>query len=152
MEGELHKTILLLLTSGLLAISSPAAPADKVLIMDPQNALRSDEFKAALGNDVAFYFIGAAKPAVKTQMEEILINKRTTLSLGPQEANCRRVLLAAFRDLKARVKKRGGDAVVNLVSFYREHYTADSTTVECHSSSDVRGHIILRGNIAQLDK
>ena len=73
MEGELHKTTLLLLTSGHLAISSPAAPADKVLIMDPQNALSSDEFKAALGNDVAFYFIGAAKPAVKTQMEEILI-------------------------------------------------------------------------------
>lgn len=148
----MHKTILLLLTCGLLAISSPAAAADNVLIMDPQVALSSDEFKAALGNDVAFYFIGAAKPAVKTQMEEVLINKRTTLSLGPQEANCRRALLAAFRDLKARAKKRGGDAVVNLVSFYKEHYTADSKMVECHSSSDVRAHVILRGNVAQLDK
>jgi hypothetical protein len=60
MEGQLHKKTLLLLTSGLLAISSPAAPADKVLVMDPQNALGSDEFKAALGCRFLFYRRGEA--------------------------------------------------------------------------------------------
>ncbi len=152
-----EKTVLLI--SGLLAIYSTAAPAqlygappDKILIMDPKKELGSDQFKAGLGNDVAFFFIGADKPAVKKQMEETLLDKRTTLSLGTQEANCRRVLLAVFRDLQVRARRKGGDAVVNLVSFYRQHYTADSTMIECHSGRDVMAHIILRGNIAQLDK
>jgi hypothetical protein len=83
MEGELHK---MLLISGLLAVSSPAARAEDVLVMDPQQALNSAEFKAGLGNDVAFYFIGAPTPGVK-------------------ETNCRRVLVAAFRDFQARARK-----------------------------------------------
>jgi len=141
-----------LLISGLLAISSRAARAEDVLIMDPQQALNSDEFKARLGNDVAFYFAGAPSPAVKMQMEEIVVNKKTVQSSGPQEANCRRVLLAAFRDLQAGARKRDGDAVVNLVSFYKKHYAADSATVECHIGSEVKGYITLRGNIAKLDK
>jgi len=152
MEGEVHTRTLLLLISGLLAISSPAAWAEDVLIMDPQIALSSDEFKAGLGNDVAFYFTGAATPAVKTDMEEFLVDRVTRRSSGPPETNCRRVLLAAFLDFQARARKKGGNAVVNMVSFYRKHYAADSTMVECHITFEVKARIVLRGTVAQIDK
>jgi len=152
MEGRVHTKTLLLLICGLLAVSSPAAWADDVLIMDPQKALSSDEFKRAMGNDVTFYFTGAATPAVKTNMEEFLVDRVTRRSSGPPETNCRRVLLAAFRDFQAHARKKGGNAVVNMLSFYRNHYAADSTMVECHITSEVKARIVLRGNIAQIEK
>src|SRR5258706_9522518 len=140
-----------LLISGLLAISSPAAWAEDVLIMDPQIALSSDEFKAGLGNDVAFYFTGAATPAFKTDMEEFLVDRVTRRSAGPPKTHCRRVLLAAFLDFQARARKKGGNAVVNMVSFYQKPYAADSTRVECHITSSSTGLIVLIATVAQIE-
>jgi hypothetical protein len=39
-----------------------------------------------------------------------------------------------------------------MVSFYRKHYAADSTMVECHISSEVKARIVLRGTVALVDK
>ena len=132
-------------------LSGSASAQYPVVMVDPLEAL--EEIKSELGQDVTFYFTGATLPPGTMQRDEVVVDISTRQGEAARQAeSCRRVFLTIMKDLQARARKAGANAVVNLVSFYGKRVNADPIKLECHRGREVRARIALRGNFAQLSK
>ena len=146
-----NKTLFLIAAFAVIC-SAPASAQFAPLIFDPQQALNSDEFKTALGDDVSFYFVGVAPSSVKEQIGEIVLHRATVRRFGSREDTCRRVLLTLLRDFQGRAKDIGANAVINLQSVDIKDPAGDPTMIECLSGNQVQGRITLKGTFAQIEK
>lgn len=61
---------------------------------------------------------------------------------------CNVAFLAALIDFEQRAKKAGANAVVNIVSYYKNVEMASATEFECHAGA--AAHAILRGDLVKL--
>ena len=133
------------------AISSSALARDTSLNVDLRQALDTQEFKTALGDDVAF-FLRADKPAaIENRSAPFFINSSTGRGM-PDEKTCLNMTLRALVAMRNRARQEGGNAIVDLVSFYQEHETGDGSMIDCHAGSYVRARVTLKGSVAHIAK
>ena len=57
-------------------------------------------------------------------------------------------LLAALVDFQKRAKQAGANAVVNIVSYYKNVEMSSPTEFECHAGA--AAHAILRGDLVKI--
>ena len=113
--------------------------------------LADAEVRSRLGNDVAFYFAGQPTPQVAKSFGDVVTNRKTNSFGKPDATACRWAMLAALIHLRDRAKQLGGNAVVNIVSYYKKDTQASSTTYECHAGGFVAG-VALKGTVAVVGK
>jgi hypothetical protein len=58
-------------------------------------------------------------------------------------------MLSALIDLQDAARKQGGNAVVNIVSFYKKNEFSSPTDYDCHAGAFVAG-VALKGDIVKL--
>jgi uncharacterized protein YbjQ (UPF0145 family) len=126
-----------------------AQAADKVLTMPVDLALATPEAKAALDGSVAFYFGDTAHPKVVQSFGEFVSNKKTNAFAKSDEATCQHVVLSNFIALQERAKQLGGDAVVNIRSYFRSNEVKSDTQYECHVGFLMSG-VALKGEVVKL--
>jgi uncharacterized protein YbjQ (UPF0145 family) len=138
-----------LLTIGVL-LTAPAVEArDTIYKLKIDEVLQNAEFKAKLGNDVRFYFGDKKMPGVQQNFGEIVTNKKTNSVGKPDEEACRWALLSALLALRERARKEGGNAVINIVSYYKKDAFSSATEYECHAGNIIVG-VALKATIAKL--
>jgi uncharacterized protein YbjQ (UPF0145 family) len=101
--------------------------------------------------DVAFYFADQAHPAVETSLGEFVTNKKGNSAGRPDEEACRWTMMSALKQLRDRAIAKGGDAVINIVSYYRKQVFASDTLYECHAGAIIAG-VALKGTVVKLKK
>ena len=147
----MNKTISALAIAVIAAVfGSPARGA--VVLIDFQQALNSDEIKKALGDDVAFYLSGATTPVVRTSFQEVIGNSSTIRWYGSGQKPCMVVLLKVLQIMRDQAKQQGGNAVVNVIGYYKKKELVNSSMIECYTGAQVQGHITLKGTVAEVEK
>jgi len=86
---------------------------------------------------------------IKKNFGEYKSNKTTNARFKPPSQSCDWVFISAVKDLQAQAVKLGGDAVVNIHSYFNEEMFSESL-YECHDGKNV-SRVYLRGTVVKLE-
>lgn len=138
----------LLMSVGLYGAAQARDTEYKLAISE---VMQNPEFKAKLGSDIAFRFGEGKMPAGAQPLGEFVTNRKTNSVGKPDEEACRWAMLSALIELRERAQKQGGNAVVNIVSYYKKITYSSPTTYECHAGGILAG-VALKGVVVKLKK
>jgi hypothetical protein len=145
---------LCLLVGAILLGIAQAGPADArntrytLAIADVKADSRYAE---AVPDDVAFYFADQQHPAIETSLGEFVTNRKGNSAGRPDEEACRWTMMSALKQLRDRAVEEGGNAVINIVSYYRKEVFASGTQYECHAGAIISA-VALKGTVVKLKK
>lgn len=145
------KTFFSLLVMASLIISGPALSRDTKHLLSIEQAMASEDFQDRLDPSIGFYFADQAHPPVKESKGNFVSNKKTNAFNKSDEEACQWVLLSALLSFQDRVRAEGGNAVVNLESYYKKNTYRSDTQYECHAGAIIAG-VALRGDVVTLEK
>jgi hypothetical protein len=138
--------ILLIVASG-----SIADARNTRLLLKIQDVLSRPDFLEKVGNSVSFYFSNQPQPQAAQTMGEFVTNKKTNSFGKSDEAACQWAMLSALIQFRDRATSEGGNAVVNLQSYYDKTEIPDKSEYECHAGAVVAG-VALKGTVAKITK
>jgi uncharacterized protein YbjQ (UPF0145 family) len=135
-------TIIMAAVAAIL-VSSVSLARDTRLKLPIKDAMETADAKAALGTDVKFVFGGTA-PA--KNLGTFTSNKKTNFANKSDKEGCERAFLSAMISLKERALAEGGNAVVNIQSYYKKNEFSSATEYECGAGA-IMGGVTMRGTV-----
>ena len=112
-------------------------------------AMNNEEAKAKLDSDVRFYFGKQRHPIVLKRHGEFMSNKKTNAFNKTDKRACEWAFLSAMISFQERVRRQGGNAVINLRSYYKENLISSTTEYECGAGAIIAGVTFL-GDVVTL--
>lgn len=134
-----------LLPLAVLMMSGTAEARDDQLFFPLEQALSTDEAYQVINPDIPLYFAGQKAPGGRT-IDTYVSNKKTNAVFKSDERACQWALYSALKSLQERAVKEGGNAVVNIESFYKKVPFRSATEYECHAGGVMAG-VALRGTV-----
>ena len=114
-------------------------------------ALNTEDAKQKLNKGIRFYFGGQRHPKIIKNFGEYMSNKKTNAFNKTDERACQWNFLSAMISFQERAKRMGGNAVVNIRSYYKKNTISSQTEFECGSGTFVSGVTFL-GDVVKLVK
>jgi uncharacterized protein YbjQ (UPF0145 family) len=139
-------TILGAALSGLVGTAEARDTEYKLKI---DEVIQSADGQAKLKPDVKFFFGSQKAPAGKTLESAYVANPKTNSFGKSDETACRWAMLSALIDLQDQARRQGGNAVVNIVSYYKKNEFSSPTDYDCHAGAIIAG-VALKGDIVKL--
>ena len=103
-----------------------------------------------LDTDIRLYFGNQKHPPVRSTIYTgITSNKKTSSANKTDQAACNRAMQSALIALQQAARNRGGNAVINIASYYNRRVYRSNSQFECHSGNIMSG-VVLRGDIVRL--
>ena len=130
-------------------LSSHAFARDSIANYPVDAALHSEAGK--VDEAIPLYFAGQRHPGVAKSFGEFATNKKTNAFGKSDEAACQHVFLSAVLELQDRVRKEGGNAVINIKSNYRNEVRESATEFTCGAGAVMAG-VALKGEVVTLRK
>ncbi len=127
----------------------PARATNQVVMIDLDGSMSTNEAREKLDPNIKFYFGKASHAAVLHNFGEFVSNKKANGFLRDDTAGCQRAFLSALIAFQQKAQKLGGDAVIELESFYQKIPEQIDKQVPCHSGGLMDG-VALRGKIVKL--
>ncbi|MFG6489671.1 excinuclease ATPase subunit [Roseateles sp. BYS78W] len=131
--------------------SGPAAARDTVLHIPLADVLAMPEAKAKLDPAFKFYLAGQATPNVSRRFSSDVSNPKTNGFGKDDNFGCKWAALSALISLQESAKRQGGNAVVDIVSYYKKVEYSNPTDFECHAGAFIIG-VALKGTAAKVDE
>lgn len=100
---------------------------------------------------VKFYFGEQSHPAVVRSFGEDRTNKKTNAFNKTDEEACRWVMLSALKQLKARADQLGANAVINIISNYKNNQKSSETEYTCGAGGLMAG-VALIGQFVVIEE
>jgi len=132
-----------------IAAVAPAQARDTKHMMSIDAAMNDNDAKNRLGDSVKFYFGKQATPAIAKKLGTDQTSQKTNSFGKSPEKSCNWAFLSAMLRLQARAQELGADAVVNIVSNYKNVENASDTEFECHDGALMTG-VALKGDFVKL--
>jgi uncharacterized protein YbjQ (UPF0145 family) len=134
----------------LCAFNLPLAHAsDEKFMLPIADAMGTAEAKEKLGTDVRFYFGKQKTPKVLQNLGEDKTSKKTNGFGKSKETSCNRAFLSAMIQLHSRARELGANAVINIVSNYKNVPNSSETEFECHDGAIMSG-VALKAEFVKL--
>lgn len=144
-----RKTLLLATALlGGLALASTSQARDTELMLPVENVMDMPEARDKLDADIRFIFADAPDNVVE-EHGNFVSNKKTNAFNKSDDEACRWVMLSALLSFQDRVRSEGGNAVVNIESYYDQEPNASKDQYECHAGALMAG-VALRGDVVTL--
>jgi uncharacterized protein YbjQ (UPF0145 family) len=119
-------------------------------IKDAVEMGRAKEGKWHLGSDIKLYFGDQSHPAVgSTLAKGVVTNKKSNAANKSDEEACLTVMLSALIQLQERARNDGGNAVINIESYYKKKSFKSKDKFECHVGNIMAG-VALKGDVVKL--
>ncbi|USX28516.1 excinuclease ATPase subunit [Oxalobacteraceae bacterium OTU3CINTB1] len=148
----MKKTIV---TAAMLAVSLSASLSasaeDKMIKFPIAGAMAANDAQQRLGEAVKFYFADQQTPKVASKITSDKTSQRTNGFGKSAEKACNWVFLSAMLALQKRATEVGADAVVNIVSNFKDQEFASQTEYECADGAIMAG-VALKGDFVKLAK
>ena len=141
--------VLVLTVLGIFSAAKVADARDDLLHLPLADVLNSADAKAKLDPGVALYFGKQPYAAPAQRMSITTANKKTNFFNKTDQEGCNWVFLSAVRSLQEYARKMGGNAVVNIVSMYKNQEFVSETQYEC-GAGNVVGGVALRGEVVLI--
>lgn len=145
----MKKTIV---TAAIMAAAFAAMPAqarDTKLMLPLAAAMADNDAQGRLGDTVKFYFGSQKTPQVLKQLGTDQTSQKTNSFGKSAEKACNWAFLSAMLRLQARAKELGANAVVNIVSNYKNVEMSSETEFECHDGAMMTG-VALKGDFVTI--
>ncbi len=127
---------------------APAGARSSFHDLPVQEAVDSELGKTRL-LDVPFYMAGQSHPGVARDLGTFTSNRRTNAFLKSDEDACRVAFLSAIIALQERVRREGGDAVVDVKSITKHRDLESASQYRCVAGSVV-ANVALSGRVVKL--
>jgi len=134
-----------------LSLAASAEARDTRYELAVTGVTANSEYQPALGTDVSFYFAGQMTPTAEKTLGEYVANRKTDGFFKSDERACQWAFLSALLSLRQRALQEGGNAVINIVSFYKKVPYSSATDYECHAGVFIAG-VALKGTVARIQK
>lgn len=123
--------------------------ADELVMIDVAEAMATPEYQNALDGSVRFYFGNSSHPGVAHEYGNFVTNKKTNAFAKEAGVACRHVLLSALIALHNQAKSLGGNAVININSYFKKNEVSNDTSAECYKGFLMAG-VALKGDVVKL--
>ena len=134
----------------LLIMSCAVSAKDIRHLFSIEDAFNSADFQGRLNESIKLSF-GTAKHAQITSNHGTFTSNRKTNSFGKStQIACEWAFLSALISLQERAVTEGGNAVVNIHSYYKKQEMSSEQEFECHDGAFVTG-VALRGMVVTLN-
>lgn len=144
-----------IVTAALLAVSLTASfsasAEDKMIKFPIAGAMAVNDAQQRLGDSVKFYFADQPTPKVASKITTDKTSQRTNGFGKSSEKACNWVFLSAMLALQKRATEVGADAVINIVSNFKDQEFASQTEYECADGAIMAG-VALKGDFVKLAK
>jgi uncharacterized protein YbjQ (UPF0145 family) len=141
--------------AALLAVSATtsltASAADTMVKLPIADALAANDAQQRLGDKVKFYFGSQQTPKIASVIASDKTSQRTN-GFGKSTAKaCNWVFLSAMLQLQKRATELEADAVVNIVSNYKDQEFSSQTEYECADGAIMAG-VAFKADFVKLAK
>lgn len=144
------KRLALLVLIAVLLFSYSAGNARNTLHkISIDSALEWGEEEGVLRSSVQLFFGDQPHPEVATNYGSYTSNRKTNAVGRSDEKACKWAFLSAMKTLQDRAIKEGGDAVINIYSYYFENKFVSATEFECGAGATVAG-VTMIGDVVSL--
>ena len=134
-----------------LGVTTAAQARDTKLLLPLSAAMSANGAQARLGDSVKFYFGNQPTPKVLERLGSDKTSQKTNSFGKSPETACNWAFLSAMLHLQQRARELGADAVINIVSSYKNVEMSSDTQFECHDGAIMSG-VALRGEFVKLAK
>lgn len=134
--------------AALLAVGAAQA-RDTALKLPIKDAMEGVEAKKQLTGQVKFFFGSQQHPTPAATYGTFTANKKTNFANKSDKEGCEWAFLSAMLSLQERAIAEGGNAVINIQSYYKKGEFSSETEYECHAGAFVGG-VALRGTVVKL--
>ena len=142
-------TIAVALTAAAFGATLPAQARDTKLMMPIAAAMADNDAQNRLGDSVKFYFGSQRTPKVLQKLSTDQTSQKTNSFGKTPEKSCNWAFLSAMLRLQARAQELGANAVVNIVSNYKNVEMSSDTDFECHDGAMMTG-VALKGDFVNI--
>ena len=136
-------------TAAAVTAVAPAQARDSKMMMSLEKAMAANDAPSRLGSDVKFYFGKQATPKVLEQLGTDKTSQKTKSFGKSPETACNWAFLSAMLRLQERARELGANAVVNIVSNYKNVEMSSETEFECHDGAMMTG-VALKGDFVKV--
>ena len=142
------RAIFVALIVNILIFSSASYARNDINDYSVADALNSAAAKGKL-NDIQLFFGEQAYGKVLSKKGSVKVNKKTNAFNKTDTEACEWVFLSAVIALQKTASKKGGNAVVNIKSNYKNNLTSSKDTFQCGAGSIIAG-VALVGDIVTI--
>ena len=128
-----------------------AQARDEHTMYSIQEAMNTEDAKAKLDKNISFYFGDQKHPSIEKRFGEFMSNKKTNAFNKTDERACQWAFLSAMLSFQDRAIREGGNAVVNIRSYYKRNEISSSTEFECGAGNIIAG-VTFKGDVVKLAK
>jgi len=144
-------SIVTMLICAVALLASSASTARNTKAMWPiAEAMSAPEAKARLNAGIQFFFGNAPHPAVTKSFGVYTSNKKTNGTNKTDKEACDWAFLSAMLSFQQRAVELGGNAVINIRSYYDKHEVSSETEYECGSGALMSG-VTFQGEVVTLE-
>jgi uncharacterized protein YbjQ (UPF0145 family) len=133
----------------LVGAAAAAQARDTKLMLPLAAAMSDNDAQQRLGDSVKFYFGKQRTPAVLERLGTDQTSQKTNSFGKTPETSCNWAFLSAMLRLQQRARELGANAVINIVSNYKNVETSSETEFECHDGALMSG-VALKGEFVRL--
>ena len=101
--------------------------------------------------NIKLYFATQSPEGEPDNLGTYTSRKTTNARFKAPRQSCDWVFISAVLSLQQKAMQLGGDAVVNIHSYYNEIEMSDENVYECHDGKNV-SRVALRGTVVKLEK
>jgi uncharacterized protein YbjQ (UPF0145 family) len=141
--------ILILLS--LVIISQSVLARDTKHLFSIQDALASPAYDGRLNEDIKLYFGNQGHDQISKNLGDFVTNRKTNGFGKSDQKACEWALLSALLVLQERAVAEGGNAIVNIRSFYKKNEWSSDAQYECHAGAIMAG-VALKGTVVRIGK
>jgi hypothetical protein len=145
MKNILQMTALLMA----LVVSGNASARNDQEMFPLEDALNTPAAKEKLNPDIKLYFGNQKHPKVIKELGEWKTNKKTNGFNKTDKEACEWVFLSAALELQERARKEGADAVINIMSNYKNIEHSSDTQYMCGNGTFTTG-VAFKGTVVKL--
>jgi uncharacterized protein YbjQ (UPF0145 family) len=148
MKTRFYLAVLILVA----ALSAPnSSTARNTKVMWPiADAMATPDASSRLNTGVQFFFGNGAHPAVAKSFGVYTSNKKTNGTNKSDKEACEWAFLSAMLSFQQRAVELGGNAVINIRSYYDKHEVSSETEYECGSGALMSG-VTFQGEVVKLE-
>jgi uncharacterized protein YbjQ (UPF0145 family) len=145
-----HNIVPALLFSVMALTATSTAMARDTKVMWPiADAMATPDAKARLKAGVQFYFGNSPHPAVAQSFGVFMSNKKTNGTNKTDKEACEWAFLSAMLSFQERAASLGGNAIINIRSYYKKNEVSSETQYECGSGALMSG-VTFQGEVVRL--
>jgi len=136
----------------LLAGASPALADDKIVKYPLEGALaKGQNYKDKIDPSIKLYFASQPAPEAKSVFQADSGHRRTNAFNKPEQEACDIAFLNGAIALQQQARRAGGNAVVNISSYFKEDRLESATEYLC-AAGFLMTAVGLRGTVVTLQQ